>query len=150
MRRMAGPDPSAEPSRGRPLRSLATAYLIWFLVGIFGGHRFYLGDARGGRRYLAALAIGIALPVGGLAIALLTRSFEGVSLGLALWIAGLIVLLGVLGMAIVDAFRLPVLTRQANHGLGRDDTTSDAAIPSASASGDVDHEASSSRLTDDW
>ncbi|MET1232876.1 MAG: TM2 domain-containing protein [Candidatus Limnocylindrales bacterium] len=134
---MAGRDPSAEPSPGRPLRSVATAYLIWFLVGIFGGHRFYLGDARGGRRYLAALAIGIALPVGGLAISLLTRSLEGVSLGLALWIAGLVVLLGVLGMAIVDAFRLPVLTRQANHRLGGDDAAPDDAIAPASDSGDA-------------
>ena len=137
MRRMAGPDPSAEPAKGRPLRSLATAYLVWFLVGIFGGHRFYLGDTRGGRRYLAALAIGIALPVGGLAVSLLTQSFEGVSLGLALWIAGLVVLLGVLGMAIVDAFRLPVLTRQANQRRGGVDTDQEAAVAPASPPGDA-------------
>ena len=33
------------------------------------------------------------------------------------WVAGLIVLLGVSAMAIVDAFRLPVLTRHANERL---------------------------------
>jgi hypothetical protein len=88
--------------------------VIWFLIGIFGGHRFYLGDQRGGRWYLAGLGIGLGLPVIGLAIALLTGSFGGVAIGLIGWVAGLIVLLGVLAMAIVDAFRLPVLTRRAN------------------------------------
>jgi hypothetical protein len=137
MRRMAGRHASSEASIGRPLRSLGTAYLVWFLVGIFGGHRFYLGDARGGRRYLAALAIGIALPVGGLAISLVTRSLEGVSLGLALWIAGLVVLLGVLGMAIVDAFRLPALTRQANQRQGGVDADQGAAVAPDSPPGDA-------------
>ena len=119
MRHMVGPDAHGQPppgqaAPGRPTRSLATAYLIWFLVGIFGGHRFYLGDGRGGRRYLVALAIGVALPVLGLAIALLTRDIGGVTVGLVGWIAGLLVLLGVLAMAIADAFRLPALTRRAN------------------------------------
>lgn len=115
---MVGPDAHGQsPGQAapeRPARSLATAYLIWFLVGIFGGHRFYLGDGRGGRRYLAALGIGVALPIVGLAIALMTRDVGGVTVGIVAWIAGLLVLLGVLIMAIVDAFRLPTLTRRAN------------------------------------
>jgi hypothetical protein len=114
MHRMVGPDRPRDPSTERPRRSLATAYLIWFLIGIFGGHRFYLGDHRGGRWYLAGLGVGLALPVAGLAIGLLTGSIEGVTLGLVAWIAGLIILLGVLAMAIVDAFRLPAMTRRAN------------------------------------
>ena len=121
MRHMVGPDahghsPPGPSAPERPARSLATAYLIWFLVGIFGGHRFYLGDGRGGRRYLVALAIGVALPVLGLVIALLTRDVSGVTVGLVGWIAGLLVLLGVLVMAVADAFRLPTLTRRANLG----------------------------------
>ncbi|HEY8198236.1 MAG TPA: TM2 domain-containing protein [Candidatus Limnocylindrales bacterium] len=111
---MVGHDPPSAAASGRPHRSLATAYLIWFLLGIFGAHRFYLGDARAGRRYLFALAVGVALPVIGLVLALWTRSFEGVSLGLIGWSAGLLVLLGVLLAAIIDAFRLPALTRRAN------------------------------------
>jgi uncharacterized membrane protein len=114
MRRMVGPDPPSATSTGRPHRSLATAYLIWFLLGIFGAHRFYLGDARAGRRYLVALGVGAALPVIGLVLALSTRSFEGVSLGLIGWLAGLLILLCVLLAAILDAFRLPALTRRAN------------------------------------
>jgi hypothetical protein len=116
MRRMAAPESDRDPSTGRPPRSLATAYLVWFLVGVFGGHRFYLGDRAGGRWYLAALAVGIVLPVLGLGLALLTRDVTGVAVGLVGWIAGLVVLLGVLAMAIVDAFRLPALTRRANAG----------------------------------
>lgn len=114
MRRMAGPDPSMEHPTGRPHRSLATAYLIWFLVGVLGGHRFYLGDARGGKRYLVALAIGVVLPIGGLVVAWVASTIEGVALGLVAGVAGLLVLLAVLGAAIVDAFRMPALTRRAN------------------------------------
>jgi len=84
MRRMAVPDPSARPSTtGRPRRSPAIASLIWFLVGIFSAHRFYLGGERGGRRYIIALAIGIGPPVLGLAGAVLTGDIVGVSIGLA-------------------------------------------------------------------
>ena len=111
---MVGPEPPSAAASGRPHRSLATAYLIWFLLGIFGAHRFYLGDVRAGRRFLIALGAGVALPVIGLLLALATQSFEGVSLGLVGWTAGLLVLLGVLVAAILDAFRLPALTRRAN------------------------------------
>ena len=111
---MVGPEPPSAAASGRPHRSLATAYLIWFLLGIFGAHRYYLGDARAGRRYLIAIGVGVALPVIGLMLALWTGSFEGVSLGLIGWSAGLLVLLGVLLAAIVDGFRLPALTRRAN------------------------------------
>jgi TM2 domain-containing membrane protein YozV len=117
MRHMVGPDAPGQPALGRPRRSLSTAYLIWFLLGIFGAHRFYLGDGRGGRRYLIALATGVALPVLGLAIALLAGDTAGVVIGLLGWIAGLVIVLGVLAMAIVDAFRLPALTRRANAGV---------------------------------
>lgn len=114
---MVGPEPPSAAASRRPHRSLATAYLIWFLLGIFGAHRFYLGDARAGRRYLVALGVGVSLPVIGLGLALATQSFEGVSLGLIGWTAGLLVLLGVLLAAIRDAFRLPALTRRANADL---------------------------------
>jgi TM2 domain-containing protein len=127
MRRMVDPEASMRPATQRPQRSLATAYLIWFLVGIFGGHRFYLGDRIGGRRYLLALGCGVGLPIVGLAVALLTRDVAGVTVGLAAWVVGLVVLLGVLCMAIVDAFRLPGLTRRANEGaIDPDQTTGPA------------------------
>jgi TM2 domain-containing membrane protein YozV len=114
MRRMVDPEASTRSTTSRPERSLATAYLVWFLVGIFGGHRFYLGDRLGGTRYLVALGCGVGLPIVGLAIALLSGDVLGVTVGLVAWVAGLVVLLGVLCMAIVDAFRLPGLTRRAN------------------------------------
>ena len=114
MRRMVDPEASTRSPTSRPERSLATAYLVWFLVGIFGGHRFYLGDRLGGSRYLLALGCGVGLPIVGLAIALLSGDILGVTVGLVAWVAGLVVLLGVLCMAIVDAFRLPGLTRRAN------------------------------------
>jgi hypothetical protein len=149
MRRMVGSDAPGQPSPElsspqRPTRSLATAYLIWFLVGIFGGHRFYLGDGRGGRRYLVALAIGVALPVLGLAVALVTGDLGGVALGLVGWIAGLLVLLGVMAMAIVDAFRLPALIRRADAGPsapgggreGEDDAERAAALAASDEAGE--------------
>lgn len=111
---MGGHDPASAASAEPPIRSLATAYLLWFLLGIFGAHRFYLGDRRGGRRYLIGLAVGVGLPVAGLAAGLVTGSVEGVLLGLLAWIAGLLVVLGVLIAAIIDAFRMPALTRRAN------------------------------------
>jgi TM2 domain-containing membrane protein YozV len=114
MRRMAASDHGSDASQPAPRRSLATAYLVWFLVGVFGGHRFYLGDGRGGRWFLIGLAVGLALPVAGLAIGLVTQTVPGVTIALVGWVAGLIVLLGVLAAAIVDAFRLPQMTRDAN------------------------------------
>jgi len=114
MRRMVAPETPSAAGSERARRSLATAYLVWFLVGIFGGHRFYLGDRRGGSGYLVALAVGVALPLLGLAIGLATGDIVGVTVGLVGWSAGLIVLLGVLVMAIVDAVRLPAMTRRAN------------------------------------
>ena len=114
---MAAIDTPADAPGPRPSRSLATAYLVWFLVGALGGHRFYLGDGRGGRRYLLALGLGVLLPVVGLGIALTTRTFEGVAIGLIGFIAGLLVLLGVLLMVLIDAFRLPGMTRRANSAM---------------------------------
>jgi TM2 domain-containing membrane protein YozV len=116
MRHMGGPEPAPSTAAPPPIRSLATAYLLWFLLGIFGAHRFYLGDRRGGRWYLIGLAIGIGLPVAGLILGLATETFEGVAIGLVAWITGLVVLLAVLLAAIVDAFRLPGMTRRANAG----------------------------------
>lgn len=38
-------------------RELFEAYLLWFLLGLFGGHRFYIGDIKNGVIYLLTLGI---------------------------------------------------------------------------------------------
>jgi len=39
------------------MKSKATAYLLWFFLGIFGGHRFYIGKIGTGIIYLCSLGI---------------------------------------------------------------------------------------------
>lgn len=38
-------------------RELSEAYLLWFFLGLFGGHRFYIGDITLGVIYLFTLGI---------------------------------------------------------------------------------------------
>lgn len=38
-------------------RELSEAYLLWLLLGLFGGHRFYIGDFTLGVIYLFTLGI---------------------------------------------------------------------------------------------
>ncbi|MDO1581224.1 TM2 domain-containing protein [Rhizobium oryzicola] len=67
-------------------KSVGAAYLLWFFVGYFGGHRFYLG------RTGSAVAI-LLLTIAGIAL-----SVVGVGL----------VLLGIVGIwVLVDAFLIP-------------------------------------------
>tara|TARA_B100001093_G_scaffold169000_2_gene161711 strand:+ start:46662 stop:47060 length:399 start_codon:yes stop_codon:yes gene_type:complete len=41
----------------KPPANVATAYLLWFFLGLFGGHRFYLGQAQFGVVYLLTFGL---------------------------------------------------------------------------------------------
>ena len=44
------------------MKNKAIAYLLWLIVGLIGGHRFYLGSPLGGAAYLLSLVVIGALP----------------------------------------------------------------------------------------
>ena len=44
-------------------KSAVVAYLLWFFVGVFGGHRFYLGHIGTGILILICTLLGIFLTV---------------------------------------------------------------------------------------
>ena len=44
------------------MKNKAFAYLLWLIVGLIGGHRFYLGSPLGGAAYLLSLVVIGALP----------------------------------------------------------------------------------------
>jgi capsular polysaccharide biosynthesis protein len=104
---------AAPATNGVRRRSLGSAYLRLLLLGAFGGHRYYLGDVDGGRRYLATLLFGAGLALEGL---LVVRAWpeQASIVGLVLGIAGLLLLAGVLVFVLRDAVRLPALVRGAN------------------------------------
>jgi capsular polysaccharide biosynthesis protein len=91
--------------------ALKSAYQRLLLLGIFGGHRYYLGDTNGGRRYLATLMFGAGLALEGLLVVRAWPTASGI--GLMLGAAGLLLLAGVIVALIIDAIRLPVLVRGA-------------------------------------
>jgi TM2 domain-containing membrane protein YozV len=49
---------SPEVGAGSPVagKSTAVAYVLWFFVGVFGGHQFYLGKTWRGVGYLFTFA----------------------------------------------------------------------------------------------
>jgi TM2 domain-containing membrane protein YozV len=84
-------------------KSLATAYLLWFFLGGFSAHRFYLG-------YTASGAIQLFLRLGGALILFAgTASKSGGmgGLGLLMFAAGSIWML-------IDGFLIPGMRREAN------------------------------------
>lgn len=99
------PDPlaliAADPSKQRRWeanrKSVARAYLLWLLLGPFGGHRFYLG-------YIASAIFMIMLT--SLALVVTLVSFAGVILFAppALWL-------------LVDGFIIPAIVRHQNDEL---------------------------------
>jgi TM2 domain-containing membrane protein YozV len=46
-----------------PLKSTGVAYLLFFLLGGLGAHRFYLDNIGIGISYIVVLALSIALPI---------------------------------------------------------------------------------------
>ena len=110
---------TAGGTRGTPAedgvrrRSLGSAYLRLLLLGAFGGHRYYLGDVDGGRRYLATLFFGAGLALEGLLVVRVWPQQASI-LGLIQGTAGLALLAGVLIFLVLDALRLPFFVRDAN------------------------------------
>ena len=74
-------------------KSVGVAYLLWFFLGGFGGHRLYTGRAASAGAMVILTLLGIALSVLGV---------------------GFIMLLAVSAWAIVDAFLIPGWIRSIN------------------------------------
>lgn len=77
-------------------KSTAVAYLLWFFLGGFGAHRFYLGRVGSGAMQLALLLLGGLLSIVLVGFALLAA--------LGIW-------------WIVDAFLIPGIAREDNLAL---------------------------------
>ena len=77
-------------------KSVGTAYILWFLLGAFAAHRFYVGSASTAFAQIALRLVGVLI--------LVSADFF---LGLYLLAAALLWL-------VVDAFLLPDLVRKAN------------------------------------
>jgi len=74
-------------------KSLPLAYLLWFVLGSFGAHRFYLRAARSASILFALTLIG--------ALTFSTITGKMIYVVAALWL-------------ITDAFRIPGMARDAN------------------------------------
>ena len=77
-------------------KSTSTAYLLWFFLGGFGAHRFYLGHT-------------------GVAVAQLLLTLVGIAL--AIFAVGFLLLIPVWIWLIVDAFMIPKMVRELNEKL---------------------------------
>ena len=74
-------------------KSLAVSYALWFLLGLFGGHRFYNGRIGSAVAQLLLTIVGLVLTVVYLGYLFL--------IGVAIW-------------ALVDAFLIPGWVRKHN------------------------------------
>ena len=74
-------------------KSTGVAYLLWFFLGMFGAHRFYLGETGTGVTQLVLSVIGWAT---------------------AIFVVGLFLLAGVGIWVLVDAFLIPGMIRGKN------------------------------------
>lgn len=79
-------------------KSAVIAYLLWFFVGGFGGHRFYSGRTGSGIAQLVLLIVGIVLAPIGIGLILLVP--------LGIWV-------------LVDAFLIPGWIRLQNVALAQ-------------------------------
>ena len=97
------------------LKSKTTAYLLWFFLGGFGAHRFYLG--KNPIVYIIAIVAFILIFVS-IIIAAFIPSFAAISLfvgqiaSLASSVLGFVILV----LWIYDAFKIPTFIEECNLG----------------------------------
>lgn len=101
---MYGPTAGASDARRYMLydankKSVLVAYLLWFLLGVLGAHRFYLG------RTSSAVAM--------LLISLVSFPLMLVAVGFVTWFA-------VIVWAVIDLFLIPGIVREFNERLAVD------------------------------
>ena len=77
-------------------KSAGVAYLLWFFLGLFGAHRFYLGEMGTGAAMLAITLVSIPLMI--VVVGFFTIGITGV------W-------------SLVDLFLIPGITRRYNSNL---------------------------------
>ncbi|MBD3887657.1 TM2 domain-containing protein [Phormidium tenue FACHB-886] len=89
----------------RKRKSTATAYILYFLLGTIGGHKFYMGKPLTGFFYIILLSLGFLFMLGGFASAFDTTAIaEDVS---AVFAVGFLPL-GLLSiMMLIDLFTIP-------------------------------------------
>lgn len=86
-----------------PEKSIATAYILWFFLGVFSVHRFYLGHSTSGAIQFVLWLVGWGLAFG--------ASFAGLFL-LIVWMVWLF----------GDAFLIPGMARASNERARRSAT----------------------------
>ncbi len=97
----------------RQRKSTGVAYLLWFLLGGLGAHRFYIGDIFIGLIYLVLSVVGWMLIFSG---AMSMVGADGESTGILLlagW--GAVAILGLL--LLFDLFLIPSYIRNREHNL---------------------------------
>lgn len=57
--------PTTQFAKAKPERSMWMAYLLWFLIGQFSSHRFYLGATGSAFAQLGMLFVGVILAANG-------------------------------------------------------------------------------------
>lgn len=100
----AGLTPALEPTAFYPhatIKNTGMAYLLWFLFGVFGGHRYYLDR----------VSTGVLMSIGAMVFAIM--SGMGPPLGPLMYV-GLTGFACTLLWCICDAFFIPGWVRQAN------------------------------------
>lgn len=65
---------SMTPNLATQQKSAAIAYALWFVSGVFGGHRFYAGQTATGTIMLMLTLLGIPLSLFGIGIFMLMIS----------------------------------------------------------------------------
>lgn len=74
-------------------KSLFLAYALWYFLGVFGGHRFYLNGLQSGMLYILFWIVGLVT----------------ISIGSPFWVIPLLV---IIVLVIVDAFLIPGMLRE--------------------------------------
>lgn len=89
-------------------KSIAAAYLLWFFLGGFGVHRFYLGRIRTAIAILSLTILGLVLSAIGIGVLLLAA--------VGIWL-------------LVDAFLIPGIVRRHKEQVRQELTAKVAAQP---------------------